>query len=568
MEEKTKTEIRLILSRFDPDKDKTPRLETHVIPLDKGMTILDALFYVYENIDRSLSFNFGCRYGRCGVCAVNVNGKPTLICQTLALPEMVLEPLPNYPVVRDLVIERANFGERTLPFEPFLKKEGECVPSPDMQPEVLNPKEFDTFVKATRCVDCFSCNSICPVIGVVKEESQRGPNLMMQMAPYLFDPRDSANRTAMLEELAKMCLLCGTCAENCPKDLPIDEIIAKARAEVVAKKGLPFSKSFVLRTLLQSPRLLSLLLKGGSLLRGLFFKRVPAESGLQLRFPVGKMDPRRVLPELAGKFFMESAPREAPAAKEEKKAAFFVGCSINYLYPRIGEASLRVLNRRGVSVIIPEEQKCCGLPAYGCGDLEAARKLALANIEAFGKAGANQVLVSCGSCCSHLKKGYPKLFEGVEAALQEKVSRFSDSIMDLTAYLSNRIVGTEAPRDGKCLRVTYHDSCHMKRKLGITEEPRAILRSLAEFVEMEDADRCCGMAGSFGLENYDLSSKILASKMEKVQKTGAEVLVTDCMGCLMQLQQGIHNHHLGMKTRHTIEVLDEMDCKREKGCLR
>lgn len=565
MEEKSS--ISLTIYRFDPDRDKAPHLETHIIPREKGMTILDALFYVYENIDRSLSFNFGCRYGRCGVCAVNVNGKPMLTCQTLALPEMVLEPLPNYPVVRDLVIERANFGERTLSFDPFLKRKGECVPSMEMQPEGLNPKEFDTFVKATRCVDCFSCNSICPVIGVL-HESNRGPNLLMQMAPYLFDPRDSGKRTAILEELAKMCLLCGACAENCPKDLPIDEIIAKARAEVVAKKGLPFSKSFALRTLLQSPRLLSLLLKGGSLLRGLIFKRVPAESGLQLRFPVGGMDPRRILPDLAKSFFLETAAQKAMGVKEEEKVAFFVGCSINYLYPQIGEASVRVLNRRDISVMIPKGQKCCGLPAYGSGDLETARNLALANIEAFNKAGVNQVLVACGSCGAHLKKGYPKLFEGAEAALQEKVSRFSDSIMDLTAYLSNRIVGTEAPRDGKCLRVTYHDSCHMKRKLGITEEPRAILRSVAEFVEMENADRCCGMAGSFGLENYELSSKILASKMENAQKTGAEVLATGCMGCLMQLQQGIHNHHLGMKARHIIEILDEMECKREKDCLR
>lgn len=554
--------IRVTLFRFDPDNEKAPRFETHVVPHEKGMTILDALFYVYENIDRSLAFNFGCRYGRCGMCAVNVNGKPKLICQTLAISDMVLEPLPNYPVVRDLVIERAKFGERTLPFQPFLQRRVGGIPSAEMHPDVLKPKELDIFVKSTRCVDCFSCNSICPVIGVT-QETKRGPNLLIQMAPYLFDPRDSGRRTAMIEGLTKMCLLCGTCAENCPKNLPIDEIIFNARAEIVTKTGLPLSKTLVLQ-MLQSPRLLSVMLKGGSLLRGLFFKRIPAESGLQLRFPIGKMDPRRVLPDLAKRFFLEKAPGEVGAPKENKKVAFFVGCSINYLYPQIGEASIRVLNRRGVSVKIPKEQKCCGLPAYGSGDLEVARKLALANIEAFEKVGVDQVLVACGSCGAHLKKHLPKLFVEADTGVQERVAKFSDSIMDLTAYLASQISVANAPQSGKNLRVTYHDSCHMRRKLGVTEEPRTILRSIAKFIEMEGADRCCGLAGSFGLENYDLSAKILTSKMEKAQKTGAEVLVTGCMGCLMQMQQGVHNHHLNMKIQHTIELLDEVERECEK----
>ena len=121
MEEDRK--VRLSLFRFDPEKDQAPRFETHWVPFEEGMTILDAILYVYENIDRSLAFTYGCRYGRCGACAVNVNGKPTLICQTLASKEMVVEPLAHYPIVRDLVIERGRFGEGTKPHQPFLKRE-------------------------------------------------------------------------------------------------------------------------------------------------------------------------------------------------------------------------------------------------------------------------------------------------------------------------------------------------------------------------------------------------------------------------------------------------------------
>ncbi|MBI5968648.1 MAG: 4Fe-4S dicluster domain-containing protein [Deltaproteobacteria bacterium] len=556
--------IRMTLSRFDPERDAARRMETHLVPYTQGMTILDAIFYVYENIDRSLAFSYGCRYGRCGLCAVNVNGRPTLICQTPALQEMVVEPLANYPVVRDLVIERGGFGERTRPYQPFLEREARFlgkVPG-GMQPEILKPKEFEIFKTATRCVDCYSCNSICPIVSEEKS-TDRGPNLMMQMAPYLFDPRDRLDRTGFMQELAALCLLCGTCAENCPKDLSIDEIMAEARAKVVEKRGLPFTKRFALNALLWSRGLLSFLLKGSSLVRGLLFKRVPGESGLHLRFPLGKIDSRRVLPELAEEFFLDQSPHEVIAVKESDRVAFFVGCSMNYLFPQLGQSTLRVLNRFGVSVISPEGQKCCGLPAYGSGDLALARKLALANIEAFEKVHSGKIVVACGSCGAHLKKHYPKLFQNETAALRERVERFSESIIDLTVYLAGRI-SEAAPSTwmkeklpGR--RVTYHDSCHSKRKLQIQEEPRALLRTAGvELVEMAAPDQCCGLGGSFGLENYELSAKILDHKMEDVEKTGAEIVATGCMGCLIQLQQGIYNRAQKIKAKHIVEVLDEM----------
>jgi len=556
--------IRLTLSRFDPEKDQAPRMETHLVPYVQGMTILDAIFYVYENIDRSLGFSYGCRYGRCGLCAVNVNGRPTLICQTPAPKEMVVEPLPHYPVVRDLVIERAEFGERTLSYQPFLQRERRDgqIAQDEMQPEILKPEDFEIFKMATRCVDCYSCNSICPILEEEKE-MERGPTLMMQMAPYFFDPRDSVDRTGFMQELASICLLCGTCAENCPKDLSIDEIMAEARAKVVEKRGLPFAKKIALNALLWSRSLLSFLLKGSSLVRGLLFRKVPGESGLHLRFPLGKLDSRRILPELAKEFFLDEFPREVLAAKERDRVSFFVGCSMNYLFPHLGRSTLRVLNRFGVSVIIPEGQKCCGLPAYGVGDLVLARNLALANIEAFERANAAKIVVACGSCGAHLKKHYRRLFENESPALREQVEHFSESITDLTAYLAGRMSEvtplTEIREKPQGRRVTYHDSCHLKRKLKIREEPRVLLRAAGmELAEMAAPDRCCGLGGSFGLENYELSAKILDHKMEDIEKTGAEIVATGCMGCLIQLQQGIHNRGLKIKAKHIVEVLDEM----------
>jgi glycolate oxidase iron-sulfur subunit len=280
---------------------------------------------------------------------------------------------------------------------------------------------------------------------------------------------------------------------------------------------------------------------------------------MHLRFPVAKMDPRRVLPELSRKFFLETAPEESRATAETDRVALFAGCSMNYLYPQVGEASLRVLARRGVSVLLPREQKCCGLPAWGSGDVKSARKLALANVKAFEAAGTKTTLVACGSCGAHLKEQYPKLFEEADPAIRQRVQRFSDSVMDITVYLAAGL-GEERPRSSdRAIRVTYHDSCHLNRKLHVTEEPRALLRSVAELVENDMADRCCGMGGSYGLENFELSAKMLARKMDSIEKTGADVIATGCMGCLMQMQQGVHDRHLDMKAAHVIQVVDEAE---------
>jgi glycolate oxidase iron-sulfur subunit len=110
------------------------------------------------------------------------------------------------------------------------------------------------------------------------------------------------------------------------------------------------------------------------------------------------------------------------------------------------------------------------------------------------------------------------------------------------------------------VRVTYHDSCHLRRKMKIRDEPRAVLRAAGvDFVEMATPDRCCGLGGSFGLENYDLSARILDHKMEDIKNTEAEIVATGCMGCLMQLRQGIYNHHLKAEAKHIVEVIDECE---------
>jgi glycolate oxidase iron-sulfur subunit len=349
-----------------------------------------------------------------------------------------------------------------------------------------------------------------------------------------------------------------------------DELILAMRALMVRGKGLSLPKWLIFRIILKSSYLLPSLLRTGSLIQGLVFKRVPSESGLHLRFSLPYLDRNRWLPSIANPFFLNRLPEETEDKGKGKKIALFSGCSINYLFPSIGEATVRLLGRNGFSVILPKRQTCCGLPAYGSGEIETARSLARRNMEVFSKKESDSIMVSCDSCYYFLKEGYLKLFpedEAVKAFSQKIVSpsifflnlmdRHIDSPIDPPIDLTK--TGEQPRSQGLPWRLTYHDPCHLRRGMKIYQEPRRLLQSLPgiELVEMKQPNRCCGMAGSFNLVYYGLSQKILGHKLEDIEAAKTDGVVTGCMGCLMQLQDGLHQIKTKTKAVHFMEVLEK-----------
>ena len=219
---------------------------------------------------------------------------------------------------------------------------------------------------------------------------------------------------------------------------------------MVEKRGLSLPKWVFLRGILRSVYLLPLLLKTGSLLQSLLLKKIPEESGLHLRFSLPYLDKDRFIPTTANPFFLDRYPEEVhpdpslltPSSKaglrtvERVKAdhaagriGLFAGCSINYLFPSVGESTVRLLTRNRYSVAFPKDQACCGLPAYGSGDIETAKSLAWRNVEAFDRRDLEQIIVPCGSCFYFLKEGYLKLFPD-----DEKVRAFSRKIVEPSIF--------------------------------------------------------------------------------------------------------------------------------------
>jgi glycolate oxidase iron-sulfur subunit len=429
---------------------------------------------------------------------------------------------------------------------------------------------------AEKCVRCGICQSVCPVFTEIQKESAVARGKVTLIRKLLFKERGYSQK---LSTYLLQCLGCGACSENCPNGVRADELILAARALMVEKKGLSLPKWVFLRGILRSVYLLPLLLKTGSLLQGLLLKKIPEESGLHLRFSLPYLDKDRFIPTTAHPFFLDRYSEEvhpeppllSPSSKAGVRAVervkaenatgrigLFAGCSINYLFPSVGESTVRLLTRSRHSVAFPKDQACCGLPAYGSGDIETAKSLAWRNVEAFDRRDLEQIIVPCGSCFYFLKEGYLKLFPN-----DEKVRAFSRKMVEPSTFFlkqMNRSPQVNRSQDEhKKIRLTYHDPCHMRRGMKIYQEPRQLLQASQEieWVEMKQPDRCCGMAGSFNFVYYDLSRKILKRKIDNIEATRADCVATSCMGCLIQLKDGIHQRNLDTRAVHLVEALEK-----------
>ena len=418
----------------------------------------------------------------------------------------------------------------------------------------------DLSTKAAQCVKCGTCMANCPIYVETLSEVTT-PRGKLSLIESLASGEIGLSKR--LQDILFSCLACDTCGESCPNNVKVGEILLAARKELVNHRGLSPVKRLFFRHVLSSLKAMPLYLRAGSLVQGLLLKKIPEGSGLHLRFPLPFLDKKRLIPALAKKFFCDYQPLMAQADPEKKRVGFFVGCVNNYLFPPIAEATVRLLNRNGVSVITPSHQSCCGLMAFGAGDWSSAQKCALSNIAAFETYNLDTIITSCASCAATLKTFYPQMFKDADDATQKRVKQFSSTIMDVSQFLTRELDSTSASykklhQQKKLPRITYHDPCHLKRTLGISQEPRELLQSLShlEFVEMADASKCCGMGGTFTITHYDLSMNVLSHKLDTLEAMDVDMLATGCSGCLLQFMDGIHQRGLKTKVVHLVEALE------------
>ena len=405
---------------------------------------------------------------------------------------------------------------------------------------------------ASRCVKCGRCLSVCPVYRVLGRERgvARGKLSLIESQVGKGLRRSSKK----LKEIISLCLLCGACTENCPNLVEGDKIIQKARGALFSRKYPALPLKLMLQHILTSSKKMDKLHKAGKLLQPFFLKKIPAESGLHLRFPFSSWGKNRVVPDLAKEPFLKKYFQKKAPAKTD--VALFVGCVGNYLFPKVPEAAVEIFNHLNLSVQIPQEQGCCGLMAFGAGMDEIDIELIKKNIEAFEKTGSLPIVAPCSSCSAHLKH-YPDLFE--EGEWKERAKRFSQRVKDSSEFLVETSYAPKGKANASSVRLTFHDPCHLRRKQGIFEAPRKLLKNIpgVEFIETGNDNLCCGSGGSFNVSHYDLSKKIFQRRIKPIDEKKVDTVVTSCMGCLMQFLDGFYQEGKDIRAKHLVEILGE-----------
>lgn len=239
------------------------------------------------------------------------------------------------------------------------------------------------------------------------------------------------------------------------------------------------------------------------------------------------------------------------------KVSLFVTCLVDQFFPRVGFASAELLKRSGVEVVFNPEQTCCGQPAFNAGHRAEARAVAEVTLRLLAREleESDYVVVPSGSCATMFKKFYAELFKE-NAVLRPLAESVGGRVYELSQFLVG-VLGIEdagASYDG---RVTYHDSCHLLRELGVSSEPRKLLAAVrgAEFVEMDGADACCGFGGVFSIKYPEISSAIAEEKVGNVERCGADTVVACDAGCLMRMSSMISLRGSSVRCVHLAELL-------------
>ncbi|MBI5484858.1 MAG: (Fe-S)-binding protein [Deltaproteobacteria bacterium] len=403
-----------------------------------------------------------------------------------------------------------------------------------------------------KCVKCGACRQNCPAFTAFQREPAVARGKVALAQHILKDDIELDDQTYLA---MSKCLLCGSCVDKCPNDVPTDEIVIAAREALAQKRGLTTFHKAVAQVIKSRTRM-KMGAKAASILGPLFFKKVPETSGLRLRFPMPFIGNTRHIPVIADKPFMDCHPEVIPGEPGKPRIVFFVGCMTNFVYTEIGEATLKLFRHLGCTVIIPKGQQCCGLPGMSGGDINTVRELAEKNLIEIEKYEADYVMSACATCGGALHRLYPLVVGKRNPALRARLEALAKKTVDASQLLQQLGLDPAETGAGEEIRVTYHDPCHLRTR-GITRQPRELLKGTpgVELIEMEGADRCCGLGGTFNVYHYDSSMTINDSKSQAIIDTQAQAVATGCPGCMMQLSDGLKQHGSNVEVLHTLQLL-------------
>ena len=412
--------------------------------------------------------------------------------------------------------------------------------------------------RITACMKCGMCQAVCPMFGATGMEADvaRGKLALIDNLAHemIKDPE------AVADKLGR-CLLCGSCQASCPPGVQIMDVFMEAREIVNEFIGLHPVKKMIFRSFLTKPGLFNFAMRVGAPMQGLIFGSSNDAQGTVcaplLNFMLGD---RHIHPLAKKPLHARYGALDEPRRAGGLKVAFFPGCVGDKMYIEMAEACMKVLRHHNVAVFMPKNLTCCGIPALSSGDAKGMVEQMRVNVEALKNGDFDYILSPCGSCTSTVKELWPRYAHRLGSVEKRKVEELAAKAMDINAFLVDvlKVQPAEQAQDN-AVSVTYHDSCHLKKSLGVASQPRAVIAANPAYkvTEMAEADRCCGCGGSFNLFHYDYSRKIGQRKRNNVVASGAKIVAAGCPACMMQLEDVLSHNHDSVRVKHTIELYAE-----------
>ena len=422
------------------------------------------------------------------------------------------------------------------------------------------PQESELY----KCVHCGFCLQACPTYleTGLEAESPRGRIALMKAV--------NEGRIGITDSVMRhwdLCIQCRACEVACPSGVPYGNLIEATMQQVANKRKPSFVNdkvsSFALKTLLTNQGLLSTVVGSMRLYQRLGVQGLVRKSGLLRLLPGNMGELEDSLPVLPSESFKADGQEYHARGKTKARVALLSGCVMPLIHGPQMNAVVRVLTRNGCDVLVTREQGCCGAINSHVGDLDTTRELARRNIDAFLGEDVDYVAVASAGCGSRMKE-YGHLLRN-DAEYAEKAATLSAKVRDIHELLADLPI--DPPKGHLPYRVTYQDSCHLSNAQRVTAAPRELLRSIPgiEFVELSNADKCCGAGGTYTITERDFSMRILDTKIRAVRETQADVIATANPGCLMQLQYGAQRDGMQLEVRYITDLLDESYRKERSG---
>ncbi|WP_079910167.1 MULTISPECIES: (Fe-S)-binding protein [Paenibacillus] len=434
----------------------------------------------------------------------------------------------------------------------------------------------------TNCMRCGFCQTACPTFNETGLEaaSPRGRIALMKAVSDGFMEPDRR-----FQEQMDLCLGCRACEPACPSDVKYGQLIEQAREAIASEAQHPWHVKAI-RTLFMErlfPNHSRMRLLGGmlKLYQRSGLQKLTQKSGIMGLFPEHMRQMEAILPEGSSDGVIRAweklglpAAWEATASGEGRmlvippaggvkrgRVGLFRGCIMDVLFTSTNVNTVRLLREAGFEVVIPTSQTCCGALHAHAGETASARRLARENIDAFRAAGVDYVASNAGGCGASLKE-YDHLLAAEESystaagEFARRVKDIAELLVDEGLPLPLKAVQREKPQV-----VTYQDSCHLRNVMRVQQQPRTLLQSIpgVRLNELQGADRCCGSAGIYNLTQPQMSADVLDHKMEHVDATQAQYIVTANPGCLLQMKWGIVRAGCEdrMKAVHLVDLLAE-----------